>query len=152
MRLKPGRTKHLMMLLLCSAFVALGYFLLRQGEFFGWVCIAFFGLGIVVFPLAMLPGNGLTLLEDRMVVRSLFRTRAVYWKDVDTFFAHSVRGHNMVGWTYKPSYVAQSQGRAVAAMISGMEAALPETYGYSAAELAALLNRWLEAHASRPRP
>ena len=152
MRLKPSPWSLLLLLAISSGFVALGAFLIGQGELIGgWLCVCFFGLGILVALVSLLPGsNYLELTPSGIEVRTLFRKWFVRWTDVQEFFPVVVSTRRMVGWDYSPSYTAQLLGRSISRGLTGIEAALPDTYGLSAEALATLLNEWRARHAVAP--
>ena len=153
MKLKPSPWKHIFLLALSSAFFALGIHLVRENPIIGWLTIVFFGLGVVVFAISVVPGSSFLQLRDEgLTLRSLYRTWHVSWLDTSEFFVARVGGRQMVCWNYSPSFVGQRLGRAMSRGIAGVEAGLPDTYGRSATELAQLLNEWhMRYNANRPR-
>ena len=68
--------------------------------------------------------------------------------DVAGFRAGRIGLNKMVLFSYAPSYTRSAKARALASALTGTEAALPDTYGYTAEALAALLNDW-RARATR---
>lgn len=149
-----------MLLLLagCSAFVAAGVFLLRFEPPTGWsglaaepvsrtsvawAAIVFFGLGIPVAIVNLLPGGSYLELDQRgFTMCNLFRKTFHRWEDVAEFFPISLDGVKpMVALRYAPSYQEHAAGRRLATKLAGAEGGLPDTYGLSAAELARLLNK-----------
>ena len=152
MRLKPSPWSLLLLLAISSGFVASGAFLIGQGEFLGgWLCVGFFGLGVLVALVSLLPGsNYLELTTSGLEVSSLYRKWFVRWTDVQEFFPVVVSTKRLVGWDYSPTYTAQSLGRNISRGLAGIEAALPDTYGLSAEALATLLNEWRTEHAVAP--
>ena len=153
MKLTPNRSKYVILLLASGAFVAMGAFLVLQGQpLIGWLNIVFFGLGVVVAIVSLLPGsNQLLLTEEGIEVRSLYRRWSVRWRDVQAFFPAFISRREMVCWNYAADYTDQRTGRVIANNLAGVEAALPDTYGLPAAVLADLLNQWRERH-TRSRP
>jgi len=147
MRLRPNPWKQTVLILICAAFVALGGFLVSRGDAFGWVCVAFFGAGLLVFFLGLLPGSSyLELRRDGFEMSSLYRKWFVRWSDVESFFSRRIASNRMVCWDYVPEYQGHARGRRFSASLAGVEAALPDTYGRSANELAELMNEWRLRH------
>ncbi len=143
LRLRSSPWKHLKLMVVSAGFVTMGGFLVARGQAFGWLCIAFFGLGVVVAIVTMLPGASyLELRRDGFEFSSLYRKWFQRWSDVEEFFPQRIATNVMVCWNFAPGYVGQLRGRRVSAGLAGVEAALPDTYGMPAAELAALMNRW----------
>lgn len=152
LRLRPSPWKHLALMVLSAGFVTMGGFLVAQGQAFGWLCIAFFGLGVVVAIVTLLPGASyLELRQDGFECSSLYRKWFQRWSDVEEFFPQRIATSEMVCWNFAPGYVAQPRGRRVSAGLTGVEAALPDTYGLPASELAALMNRWRTGDHGAPR-
>src|SRR5437773_2372837 len=71
--LRPSVAGTLGLLLICCALVALGVWLASEGETIGWVATCFFGLGILVAVVQLLPNASYLLLTD-----SGFEARAMY--------------------------------------------------------------------------
>ena len=141
MRLYPSRLKTLALLVFCIFAVAGGLYMAREEPLMGYLCAGFFALGIPVMLANLLPGQAyLELAEDRFTFAGMFRKSTVYWKDVAGFGVASVRGHKMVGWNFVPEYAAQKAGRALASTLTGVQAALPDTYRMKAEELSSLMN------------
>lgn len=143
LRLTPGKARSATLIVISGVFVAIGIWMGLGGEFMGWLCAGFFGLGVIVGIVNLIPGSGyLELSSDGFEVRTLYRTWRVCWADVAEFFPVRIGGNGMVGWNYVPGYKPQASGRRFSAKISGAESALPETYGRSAEDLTKLLNDW----------
>lgn len=145
----PSPRKAVSLLAGCGAFVALAVVIASDHPVLAWLTGLFFGLGVVVALVALIPGSsGLRLEEDRMAVRSLFRSWSVRREDISGFFVAAVGGQAMVCWnstpTAGPAGRAGALARRLSRAVSGAEAGLPDTYGYRADALALRLNRWLE--------
>lgn len=137
-----------MLVAISACFVAMGACLVVKGELLaGWLCIIFFGLGVAIGCVSLLPGcNYLDLKPEGMEFRSLYRTWFVRWDDVHEFIPISVSRRSMVGWNPVSHDREQRHWRRLSAGLSGVESALPDTYGMSAEKLAALLNDWRRRH------
>ena len=131
--------------MVCLAFVAGSILMIRKGERMGWLCAAFFGLGIPVFLLQLWPKSSfLTVTEEGMEFCSLFRRSKVRWGDISEFGVTTIRQHGlpvnrMVAFNYSAEYNRAAKARSVAKVLSGFEGALPDTYGMDAEELAQVL-------------
>ena len=126
--------------------------MIQRGELVvGWLSAGFFGLGIPLALISLLPGSSyLQLTPNGIEVSSLYRKWFVKWTDVQEFAPIRIATREMVGWNYSPSYTGQRLGRMAARGIAGIEAALPDTYGQSADALATLLNQWRTRYAVAP--
>ncbi|HEY3636351.1 MAG TPA: hypothetical protein VGK95_14975 [Caldimonas sp.] len=133
----------LLLLVGCAAFVAGGVFVLPTKPVAAYAAIVFFGLGVVVALVNLLPGSSYLELEQRgFTMCTFFRKSFHRWEDVAAFFPLSVEGTKpMVALRYAPSYQGARAIRRFATQLTGAEGALPDTYGMSAADLAALLNK-----------
>lgn len=148
LRLRTSRRKMLLLLFGCAAFVAAGVFVLPQSPGAAWGAIVFFGLGIPIALVNLLPGSSYLELDARgFTMCSLFRKSFHRWEDVAEFFPLPMgRARPMVALRYAPSYQGQAAGRSLAKALAGAEGALADTYGMSAADLAALLNKVRAEH------
>lgn len=142
--LHPKRTKLLLLLLLCSAFVAGGVWMLQEGEKAGWFVAGFFSLGIPVSLLQFFPKcSFLTVDEEGIEFAGLFRKCRLKWSEISEFGVYSRESIGVgetVGFNYSPSFNRYAKIRAVNKSLVGFEASLPDTYGLPAADLAALLS------------
>lgn len=152
LRLRTTRRKMLVLLLGCSMFVAGGVFVLPTHPVAGYGAIVFFGLGVVVALIQLLPDSAYVELDERgFTTCTLFRKRFLRWEDVAEFSTIRLEGRvsPMVAFRYAPGYTAHATARKLAKTLAGAEDALPDTYGRSAQELAELLNKVRSEHASR---
>jgi hypothetical protein len=105
----------------------------------------FFGLVALVAPVAMLPGaGGLVLDREGFDVTSLFRRYRVRWQDTADFAAVVLppARHRMVAYNDRKQSSSRLARMNVA--IVGRNAAIPDTYGFSAEALAQLMAQWRE--------
>ena len=71
--LYPTKTKHFMLLLISLAFTAIGIWMGIDGKWMGFLCAAFFGLGILIFIIQLLPGSSyLRLYKDEFEYCAFF--------------------------------------------------------------------------------
>lgn len=143
LRLRTTRKSMLVLLAGCAAFVAAGFVAVPTDPFMAYSGIVFFGLGVVIALLHLLPNSSYLELEERgFTTCTMFRKHFVPWQDIAEFFPISLdhRAKPMVAWRYAPGYTRHATARKLVTALAGAEAALPDTYGRSAAELAELLN------------
>lgn len=142
LRLRPSRLKMLALLAVCAVFVALGVWMSRTEPLMGYLCAGFFGLGLPVFALQLLPGvSYLELRRDGFVFRSLFKQATVRWLDIGSLHVVRVQGYTMVGWNYVPGRGGAGAGHTLSKTLSGVHGALPDTYGMKGQALADLMDR-----------
>jgi len=142
--LLPSKRGILGLLLGCLAFVAAGLWMAREGNIIGWIGSCFFGLGVLVAIVQLLPGaSHLCLTESGFEVRTLYRSWSVSWKDVAFFATASIGPMNrMVVFNFTDHYDRAKITWKFVRGIAGYEGALPDTYGMKAGHLADLLNNW----------
>jgi len=143
--LYPKKTKTLMLLIVCLAFVAGSMLIIRKWEKVGWLCGGCFGLGIPVFLIQLWPKRAfLKVSEEGIEFCSLFSKQKVPWHDISQFGVITIRHHGlpvkrMVGLNYSAEFQSVWKARSVAKILTGFEGALPDTYGMGAEELAQIL-------------
>jgi len=140
---KASRKKALLLFLGSVCFVALGVWMSSQKPLLGWICVAFFGLGVPV-SLLMLLTNAMYLRLDEagFELGSFFRKHKTRWADVARFDIGSIRGAKMITIAYARDYKRQQLGRAIASSLAGMEGAIPNSYDAPLADILAALNSW----------
>jgi hypothetical protein len=110
---------------------------------------AFFLL-LAVF-LALPNSAYLELTAEGFRVKNLFRATLYRWGDVTGAFAAIDSGlRGLVCFNFRPDFPLPPRARKLAHKLAGYDGALPNTYGMSARDLAALLNEWKARHASTP--
>lgn len=120
----------------------------------GWFVLLLFGFCTAVFAIQLLPGAAsLQLTPTGFCYRALFRSRAfVPWHTVSEFRVAKVASNPRVA--YSTEAMAGSKLAPINRALIGETEALPDNYGYSAEELAKLLNEWrsraLEAASEQP--
>jgi len=118
-----------------------------------WGAIAFFGSGMLVAGLRLLlrRSAGLTLDADGFEFRVWATNIRSRWQDVAHFKVVS-QGPFRVKVAYSDLRQAGSKTAQVITAIVGYQAALEETYGLSAKDLAQLMAVWRLAAVSSRRP
>ena len=147
--LYPSRRKWLYVLLASAAFVVAGLLLiaspLAYHNMLGWASLVFFGLGMLVAIVVLLPGTSyLKLDREGFEIVMLFRRFTVRWRDATGFEAAEIRPGS-------PRIVvfddANSKGRAIAKLnvaLFGRMGGLPDIDGLSAETLADVMAHWRE--------
>ena len=109
-----------------------------------WFSIAFFGLGLLLSILMLIPGMSYLRLDaDRLTIRNLLRTWTTRWEDVDDFAAIDMPGPRKilrVGYNDR-TRAQRAVGRLNMGLV-GRNSALPDTYGLKAEDLARLMSLW----------
>jgi hypothetical protein len=145
--LRPSRRKWILILVGCATFVALAVWLMPASDPVFWGAIVLFGPGCLLSLVKLLsPTEFLRLSADGYDEHVLFRSTHVAWKDVERFVPYRVGTTPMVGIKFRDAYTEHARSRRFARSVAGVEGALSDTYGKSAADLADLLNRWRKAH------
>jgi hypothetical protein len=138
-------TKWLIMLLGCVAFTGGGIAMIQSHEESGWLVAIFFGVGTLVSLVALLPGGSYVKLDrDGFEISSLYRRSRVLWKSATGFEVRTVPPSSKAMVVFDD---AEAKRRALAALnvtLVGHNSALPDTYGFEAADLAVLMARWRE--------
>ena len=147
LRLYPDRAKWVLAALACAIMTAGGVWIIADGQWFGLVPTAFFGVGLVVSLILLWPTSSfLELNTHGFVIRNLFRNSRLLWAHIQSFEARRIGIRKMVTFTFVPEYAALPRARAVLRALSLAEGALPDTYGKSAEDLARLMNERLRIH------
>src|SRR5262245_20535442 len=145
-----SRGKALLLLLASICFVALGAWATSEKPLLGWLAVAFFGLGIPLSLLMLLPNSMyLRLDEEGFEMGSFLRKHKYKWTDVAAFEMASIRGAKMIAIAFHPDYKQQQLGRAVAASLSGMEGAISNSYNATLEEIVEALTTWKRRYGGR---
>lgn len=144
MTLKPSKGKWLALLSSSLVFVALGIFLALDGQIMGWFAGGFFALGL---PLSVIQLRGtsswLKLGAEGFEQSMLGRKMASGWEDVSDFRIWKMKRGLFTVHTGVSFDRAEDAGKRLASVnqaIAGGSAALGDTYGMKAEELADLMN------------
>jgi hypothetical protein len=143
--LRSSRLKWLALLLASMVFVlggALIFFAAPNGRGGGVVVAGFFGLTAVLALVQLLAPGRIELSPDGFTIYGLGTRRTTPWSDVSSFSTAQASALSKIV-TVNPAD-SRSLGRAGAAVrkVVGFNRALPDTYGLSAEDLAALMNDW----------
>lgn len=109
---RPKQWSNLILLLVCSAFVALGIMALKDKPFFGWLVITFFGLGVIVSLIQFYPNASyIKLNEEGFEVKSLFRAHFTKWPEVKDFRQGYISGNKMIFYNYTDEHKKWNAGK-----------------------------------------
>lgn len=109
----------------------------------GWASVLFFGLGAIVGAIHLVPGMSyLRLTPDGFIIKSMYRiSRPVRWDSVSEF--RVAKMEFLIKMVVFDALARPDAGlSAINRQLVGAQAGLPDTYGRSAEDLAALLNQW----------
>jgi len=147
--LHPRRAKLVGLLLVGAAFVATGVWMVRTGQWLGWVGIIFFGLGVAVSGLQLLPNSTyLRMGPDGFTVCTLFRSHSCRWSDVKAFQVRRVGRTEMVVFSFSKQPPGSPGLRRLNVRLAGAEAAVAASgsWDVSMDQLADMLNRYRERY------
>ena len=160
--LTPRPWKWLRVLLICALFVWGGWWMAHSAtEAFkrgvGWFSLVFFGLGAVLSVIQLIPGTSRVVVTSQGIyVKSILRSYQYDLREIERFGVaewtqwHGPfrQRHRYVGILFVEGSKHLSQPRLWRSWTRafwGYHASLPDNYGYKHAELAELLNAYLEA-------
>ncbi len=143
---RPSKSKNLILLFGCLIFVAMGIFLIDAQEIIAWSCIIFFGLGVIVALLNLLPNSSyLALMSEGFEVKSLFRSKFTKWTEVEGFELIVLSHNKMIGYNYTKAYRKHKTERKISKAFGGKERVLPTTYDIKLEELLDLIQAYKQA-------
>ena len=151
--LYPSRKKWLLVFAGSALFAIGGAWMIRSGEGTGWFVLIVFGLGALIAAAAMLPGAGALMLDrDGFEVTSLFRRHRCRWQDTDGFAAARIPPARQSMVVYDDVNQRTKSIAKINVSITGRNSAVPDTYGLSADDLAAVMAQWRERASGRNGP
>lgn len=140
---ESNKLKNSILLLGCSAFVAIGVFILDKNPEIGWACIIFFGLGVIVSLIQFYPNSTyLKLTNEGFEVKSLFKSSFTKWSDVKDFREGQIKGNKMIFFDYTDQHKKWNNGKKVAKFLSGKEGAVQSSYNIKTDELLNLMKEY----------
>lgn len=146
---RPSSAKVIGWLVVSAAFVAGGIFMVLAGQWDGWLAIVFFGLGVVVFGLQLLPNSTyLRVGPDGFTVCSLFRLHSCCWSDVGAFKVGRIGTKEMVVFSFSKEYRGPRRLSRLKVHLVGADAAVAAAGSWNVGmhQLADLLNRYRERY------
>ncbi len=146
--LTSSRAKQWVLLCICLAFVAIA--LLLPGSdgdaIWRWGCVAFFGLGIIVFIVSLVRPHRLYLDGEGLTISGgLMRKSWHYsWSDIAGFRPFQVSALSaLVGVDFSPTFERSKVFGPVNRAL-GVDAALPGSWPMSTAKMVGFLNDYRE--------
>ena len=149
--LKASRFKWAVLLLAGAVFALAGvlvFFAAPGGRAGGIIVFGFFGLCAVVAAIQLVFRSTLTLTADGFTFTALRRRVTRPWSDIDSFVPVQTSAFGgVVGIQLAASAQQRSGVRKAARNVWGYDGgALPDTYGMTVNELAALMNEWRDRY------
>ena len=134
---RVSRKKAVGLFVIASVFVAIGVVMVADGIVFGWVAIAFFGLGVPLSVWQLVAPGSLTIDETSIEVRHYWWVRRYRLAECGEFRPWDA-GTELVVFDYhgEPRPRSARWGK----QHLGFTDSLPDTYGLGAPELSELLN------------
>ena len=134
---RVSRKKAVLLLVISSVFVAIGVVMVADGVLFGWLVIAFFGLGVPLSVWQLVAPGSLTIDDTTIEVRHYWWVRRYRLAECGEFRPWDA-GTELVVFDYhgEPRPRSARWGK----KHLGFTDSLPDTYGLGAAELSELLN------------
>ena len=139
------------MLLFSTILTAGGILMIYKSDTLGYPCTIFFGIGMLISIIKVLPGSSyLKLSKTGFEYSSLFRRHSVDWEDILEFRIMKLKQSGLtvnkfVGWIYCKNAHDKGFSKKLSKSITGIEAGLPDTYGLKAEELLKLLEFYKES-------
>ena len=143
---RSSRSKGLFVVIASGCLVALGCWLISQGErLIGWLSVGFFALGIPVGLVMMFHPGAMYLRLDPQgfEMGSFIKKVRVRWIDVAGFEMRRIHHNDMIAILYAPHYDEQNFGRAASSALSGMEGGIANNYDAPLERILQTLNEWL---------
>ena len=113
-----------------------------------WLSGLFFALVMLVGLVQLLGGSKLRLNPDGFQYTSMFKTHSYQWKDISRFGYMYINGNQHVTFQLRndqPRNALSKLNRA----LGGMSGSLPDSYGYKAHELVAIMEQFRRRSVAR---
>lgn len=148
--LYPKKSKAIFGLVLPLLLTAVGiWMVLYKNAILGWIATIFFGLGVVIAFINLLPNASyLKLYKDGFEFCTMYKKDRYNWDDIQSFSTGTANFKTMVTFNFAESFQKYKTMRKVSAKIGGKEGALPDTYGLTANELAYLMNEYKHTYST----
>ena len=150
--LRPRPVRYILFAILAAAMIAVGMYFFHEGrvmdrilmKIVGVVIVIFFGAAFFMFSSVLIPRGAYLKLDDAgFTICSVFTPRALRWNEVYPFeVSKQSKGRKLVVFNYTSAYRGPRRARRPPVKSEGYDAFLPDSYGRSAEELAALMNEW----------
>lgn len=141
--LYPSRRRWLLMVVGCLLF-AVGVWVTGNGNWNSWLGVGFFTFGAIISGIMMLHGAAsLTLDAQGFAMTNLYRGNRWQWQDAAGFEAETLPRSWQKFVAFDNAKMQNSTwARINHALFSKHNAALGDTYGLSAVDLAKLMTQW----------
>jgi len=128
-----------------------GAWMVMHGKPYGWFVSVIFGLALIMCGALFLPGAfSLKLAQEGFVICAFWRRHTYRWHDVRDFRVIEMPHGMTVAFDFADG-ATRPKGSDLAVALTDADAALPDTYGIAASELAALMSAWRDrARADQP--
>ena len=141
--LRPKITQTILLIIICFTFVVLGIVLNDLENIKLLMVLVFFGLGLVIFIIQLIPGSTqLTLSTNGFLITSLFRSHFIKWSDVKIFRIGYLHRSQAVMFDFIESDNKDKSRKSIAKALTKGHGALPNNYGLSAMDLLDKMNEW----------
>ena len=141
--LRPKATKTILLGIVCLAFTVGGIMMWEDESLKGWLIASFFGLGLIVFIIQLIPrSTQLTLTKEGFIMTSLFRSHLTKWSDVKVFKIDYLGRNKAVMFDYVDKHTKHKIGKIISKSLSDSHGALPSNYGLKVTDLLNLMNDW----------
>lgn len=148
--LRPSRVRWAATAAVCAGFVWAGAVIMPSHPLLAWGCIVFFGLGVGVALLNLLPGaSGLVLDAEGFEIVSLYRRSRIAWAEIARFGEVRAGLERLVGFDFVDGARGDARLQRINRRVSGFHGALPDRYRLGAAELAKRLEARRQAWRNR---
>jgi hypothetical protein len=135
--LKSSKLKILEFLGIAALCTAFSLWIATMNPIVGYLGAGYCGLFFLILAIQLLPGRSCLRLEQAgFTFSGLFQSHTVKWTEIEKFTVV----HKTVGLKLSADYKGKKFHRSTALSSAGVEAALPDTYGMNAEQLAALMN------------
>ncbi|MCF2873404.1 MULTISPECIES: STM3941 family protein [Tenacibaculum] len=140
---KQNKLKSIILIIICTAFVIIGISMLEKQSLVAWLQIMFFGLGIVVFFIQLLPNSSyLKLNNEGFEVRSLYRSTFTKWTDVTSFKLGKLHNSRMILFDYSDQHKKWKNVKKLSKLIANNEGGIQTSYKIPSSELVEILNQY----------
>jgi hypothetical protein len=141
-----SRWKMGLLMLIAIAFTATGAWMISRdsGDFRGYLCTGFFGLGVLAFIWRFLSPPRLEISRQGISWFTGRKTLDFAWKDFAAFRVYKPSSRAMskyVGYDYAPDNPKRGRMAAVAHAMAGVDGGFGGQWEISADDVAALLNQ-----------
>lgn len=142
--LYPSKVKYAFLILVSLAFIILGFTLIDDNIWIAIFNIVFFGSCLITFIINMIPNSSYLKIDEKGIeMKNLHRSTFISWSVVSGFDTKTIFINKQVTFDIDENFLICSN-------FDTKKGTFPDTYGMSAKELAATLNKFKnQVHQSR---